>query len=67
MISGLQVHPSTAMDKIGIQRMCCRRMFISFVDVRRGSMHYGNQDIELEKGEICLQRKVNAERIVSCD
>ena len=50
---------------LGILRMCCRRMFLSHVDLE--DIQYPNKDIPLGKSGATLKRFVAETRTVSCD
>jgi hypothetical protein len=49
-----------------VHRICCRRMFLGYVDLTTDQVQYGNVDVELAPGVI-LRRKVVHTRVVSCD
>lgn len=62
-----RVHALVALETLGVHRMCCRRMFLGFVDITREQLPFGNVDSMLDGGRISLRRHVDAERRVSCD
>jgi len=49
-----------------VRRMCCRRVFLGYVDVLADQLQYGNLDVALGKG-VVLRRRAVADRTVSCD
>lgn len=51
----------------GIDRMCCRRMFLSHVDLTDDQLAYPNRDIRLDAAGTILRRHTRHERVVSCD
>ena len=56
------------MDSLGISRMCCRRMFISFVDsLATQQLMYANENVVLDKGGTTMLRRCEHENVVSCD
>lgn len=59
---------ATIFDSIGVTRMCCRRMFISFVDsLVYQQLGYANENVVLDKGGTTMLRRCEHENIVSCD
>jgi DNA-directed RNA polymerase subunit N len=59
--------PLAAMERAGVERMCCRRMFFSFVDLTEEQMMHPNIDVTLDKGGSVLRRTSRKARIISCD
>lgn len=60
------VHPLKAFQTLGIERMCCRRMFLGYVNLTVEQMHFGNTNIVIDK-TIVIQREITGERVVSCE
>lgn len=56
-----------AFQRLGIARMCCRRMFLGYVNITNDLINYPNVDLPLDEGGTVLYRKVNMTRCVSCD
>lgn len=52
---------------IGITRMCCRRMFLGFVDLSRELEAFPATDTFLDSGDTLLRRCVAHTRVVQCD
>ena len=63
MLSG--EHPHDLLR--GVPRMCCRRMFLGYVDLISDQKQYGNVDLVLDESGTVLQRHARAPRTVSCD
>lgn len=57
----------TAMDSVGVHRMCCRRMFLGYVDLMEHRMRYPNVDARMDDAGTVLYRHCHDERTVSCD
>ena len=55
-----------AFHELGIARMCCRRMFLGYVDVTRDLLPFSNVDEVLDKGGTTLHRKVDMTRVYGC-
>ena len=55
------------LDEMGVTRMCCRRMFLSHVDLTRQQTQFGNVDVVLDQGGTTLRRYCKASRLVSTD
>ena len=55
------------MDALGVQRMCCRRMFLAHVDLIADQIAYPNMDIVLDASGTCLKRLSADTHTVSCD
>lgn len=56
------------LDAIGITRMCCRRMFISFVDsLATQQLGYPNENVVLDKGGTTMLRRCEHVNVISCD
>ena len=58
--------PATFFEETAISRMCCRRMFLGYVDLTREQLLYGNTDTAVDQ-HIMLKRHVSGVRDVSCD
>lgn len=56
---------AAALAELGVTRMCCRRMFLSHVDLVDGA--YPNVDVVLDDSGTRLRRHVHFARTVSCD
>lgn len=50
-----------------VSRMCCRRMFLSHVDLTPELVLYPNRDVILDETGMTLVKEVRRERTVSCD
>ena len=50
-----------------VERMCCRRMFLGYVDITREIIEFPNVDMVLDESGTVLKREVRFERTVSCD
>ena len=60
-------HPSTFLDaKVG-KRMCCRRMFLSHVDMTHEQTSFPARDVILDDSGTVLRREAMRERTISCD
>ena len=58
----------SVLDAIGITRMCCRRMFISFVDsLATQQLAYPNENVVLDKGGTTMLRRCEHVNVISCD
>ena len=56
------------LDAIGVTRMCCRRMFISYVEsLSTQQLAYPNTNIVLDKGGTTMYRRCEHVNVVSCD
>jgi DNA-directed RNA polymerase subunit N (RpoN/RPB10) len=60
-------HAHTALGHLNVHRMCCRRMFLGYVDIISDQLHNGNVDIALDRGGTVLQRRATHTRMVGCD
>ena len=56
-----------ALDALGVHRMCCRRMFLSYVDLVTQQMRFPNVDTVLDETGTVLRRLCTHERVVSCE
>ena len=59
--------PLPFFESRGVSRMCCRRMFLSHVDLTPELVLYPNRDVVLDETGMTLVKEVRRERIVSCD
>lgn len=55
------------LDAVGAHRLCCRRMFLGYVDLTTDQMRQPNVDTPLDDGGTVLLRRAVAPRTVSCD
>lgn len=56
------------LDALGVTRMCCRRMFISYVEsLATQQLAYPNTNIVLDKGGTTMYRRCEHVNVVSCD
>ena len=55
-----------ALQRMNVARMCCRRMFLSHVDLFSNQIHYPNKDIVLDKGGTMLYRYSHSSHDVPC-
>lgn len=60
-------HPKSAMEAFGITRMCCRRMFLGYVELTEEQSQFGNCNVVLDKGGTVLRRFVCQTRTASCE
>ena len=58
-------HPRALLDRQDVHRLCCRRMFLGFVD--HFKLEYSNTNMTLDQCGTTLLRYVSQERRVSCD
>lgn len=57
-----------ALDSLRVTRMCCRRMFISYVaSLSTQQLAYPNENVLLDNGGTTLFRRCDAVHEVSCD
>ena len=57
-----------ALSHLGVTRMCCRRMFISYVEsLAQNQLDYPNENLTLDHGGTTLLRRCDHEHEVSCD
>ena len=61
------IAPAVALEKCDVRRMCCRRMYLGFVNIMEDLIAHPNTDRVLDEGGTVLQRLVKAPRVVSCD
>ena len=59
--------PGAALDRLGVRRMCCRRMFLGYVDLVTQQVRYPNLDRALDDEGTLLRRESRGEHVVSCD
>ena len=55
------------LNKMKITRMCCRRMFLSHVDLVTEQVQYPNKDSIIDENGTTMLRFVKREREFSCD
>ena len=60
-------HARDAMTQLGVDRMCCRRMFLGYVDLTTDMVRFGNDSMCLDNGGTVLDRRVACSDVVSCD
>ena len=60
-------HPKDVLGTFRITRMCCRRMFLGYVELTKEQMQFGNCDVVLDKGGTVLRRLVGQTRTALCD
>lgn len=53
-------------ERLRIERMCCRRMFLGYVNVTSDLIRYPNVNVQLD-GDAVLMREVSTCRVVECD
>ena len=51
---------------LGIERMCCRRMFLGYTNITKDLIQFPNVDTVLDEGGTTLRRRVTQTRTVSC-
>lgn len=61
------VSSKDALAELNVTRMCCKRMFLGYVDLIEDQIEYPNLDVKLDEGGTTLRRRVYHERVVSCD
>lgn len=59
--------PADALDQLGLSRMCCRRMFLGYIDLITEQTRYGNVDRVLDDGGTILRRERHGDHVVACD
>lgn len=59
--------PKSAMQKLAVHRMCCRRMFLGHTNIMQEQIRFGNCDTKIDANGIILNRQVNGDRVVVCD
>ena len=64
---GVGEHPRDVLLALRVERMCCRRMFLSHVDLLVDQLEYGNVDTVLDEGGTVLRRMCTTSHEVSCD
>jgi DNA-directed RNA polymerase subunit N len=56
------------LNSLHITRMCCRRMFISYVEsLSTQQLAYPNENLVLDKGGTVMFRRCEGTHVVSCD
>lgn len=55
------------LEDLQCSRMCCRRMFLSHVDLMPEQVKFPCVDVTLDESGTLLRRKVHRERTVVCD
>jgi DNA-directed RNA polymerase subunit N (RpoN/RPB10) len=56
-----------AFRALGVHRLCCRRMFLGYVELTDDQMQHPNVDVVLDGGGTVLLRQARAPRTVSCE
>ena len=56
-----------AFEELGVERVCCRRMFLGHVDLLEDLVQYPNVDTPIDDNGTVLKREARAVRVVSCD
>lgn len=59
--------PGQTLTALGVDRLCCRRMFLGHVDLLADLIDFPNTDCVLDRGGTTLQRRVHFTRKVTCD
>lgn len=57
----------SAFKSLEIERMCCRRMFLGYVDITQDLIRFPNVDMPMDQTGTILCRKVNMTRTFTCD
>lgn len=55
------------LEELGLHRMCCRRMFLGYVDVTEDLVAYPNEDVCIDGHDLVLRRRVHHETHADCD
>ena len=55
------------LTELGVQRLCCRRMFLAHVDLITDHLEHSNVDKVLDKGGTQLRRESRGVHTVSCE
>tara|TARA_B110000027_G_C15834897_1_gene175827 strand:- start:142 stop:366 length:225 start_codon:yes stop_codon:yes gene_type:complete len=56
------------LDSVGVTRMCCRRMFITYVTtISTQQLAYPNKNVMLDRGGTTMLRHCGHVNVVSCD
>ena len=58
---------ATTLDNLKVAKMCCRRMFLSEIDLTKDQIQHPNVDRVLDEGGTVFQRLARQPRTVSCD
>lgn len=59
--------PKEALEACGVERMCCRRIFLGHVDLTEDILAHPNTDRVLDDGGTVLKRLAVAPRVVGCE
>jgi DNA-directed RNA polymerase subunit N len=59
--------PRAALRELGVERMCCKRMFMGYVDLTDTLLPYPNVDTTLDDAGARMLCEVREERTVVCD
>ncbi len=60
-------HPKTALLSLKVDKLCCRRMFLSHTNLINEQTKFGNVNTVIDRGGTVLNRHIKFERVVSCD
>ena len=60
-------HPRDVLGALGVDRLCCRRMFLAHVDLVQEQLAYPNVDVTLDESGTLLHRRCRSERRFVCD
>lgn len=55
------------LDSMGLNRICCRRMFLGHVHIISDLIRFSNDNVILDDSGTALMREVKTVRTVSCD
>lgn len=59
--------PAVILDSMGVGMMCCRRMFLGYVDMTSCMLIHPRLDVDLDKSGSRLFKEVHFERDVCTD
>ena len=58
---------SDVLQGLGVRRLCCRRMFLGYVNLIDEQLPHPNKDVVLDEAGTILYRLARQVRVVSCD
>lgn len=56
----------TVMESLGIDRICCRRMFLTHVHLISDLKQYPSKDVKMDDSGTVMLREIKMSRHVSC-
>lgn len=58
---------ANVIDSIGMNRICCRRMFLTHVHIISDLKNYPSKDIQMDDSGTTMLREIKMSRHVSCN